>query len=76
MMNCGKKMKLILLLKSYQFRTMRNHRLFILGLYSICGCGIIRCEILGLGEMVEWRCFSRHRSNLCQQSIIRTFTSW
>ena len=48
MMNCGKKMKLRLLLKSYQFRTMRNHRLFILGLYSICGYGIIGCEIIGI----------------------------
>lgn len=42
--------KLRLLLKLYQCRTMRNHRLFILGLYSICGYGIIRCEIIGLGD--------------------------
>lgn len=50
MVNCGKKMKLRLWLRLYQFRTMRNHRLFLLGLYSICGCGIIRYEILGLGD--------------------------
>lgn len=46
MMSVGTKRKLRLLLKLYQFRTMRNHRLFILGLYSICGYGIIRCEII------------------------------
>lgn len=49
MTNCGKKLQLRLWLKLYRFRTMRNHRLFILGLYSICGCGNIRYEILGLG---------------------------
>ena len=50
MMRVGTKRKLRLLLKLYQFRTMKNHRLFYLGLYSICGCGIIRYEILGLGD--------------------------
>lgn len=48
MMRVGTKRELRLLLKLYQFRTMRNHRLFILGLYSICRCGIIRCEIIGM----------------------------
>ena len=48
MMSVGTNQKLRLWLKSYQFRTMRNHRLFILGLHSICRCGIIRCEIIGI----------------------------
>ena len=50
MMRIGTNRKLRLWLRLYQFRTMRNHRLFLLGLYSICGCGIIRYEILGLGD--------------------------
>ena len=48
-MSVGKKLLLGLWLKSYHCRTMRNHRLFILGLYSICRYVIIRYEILGLG---------------------------
>ena len=33
---------------------MRNHRLFILGLYSIYRCGMIRCEILGMEMSSMW----------------------
>ena len=69
-MSVGKKLLLGLWLKSYHCRTMRNHRLFILGLYSICGYVIIRYEILGLGVITCLRNTSYRESSLMVIEII------